>query len=118
MKRMVMSVILILVLMPLSALAEEVKMDGQCILSYKGRIYAQASCEGTILNKLVTEIKGIVPENGVSYQAIINDKKRTGVLLGAGTFVLADGPLEETTAGALYVWSNGYAIDFKYSEGK
>jgi hypothetical protein len=40
-------------------------------------------------------------DNGVGYNnRIIREEKRTGVLLGADAFLLADGPLEEASANA------------------
>jgi hypothetical protein len=117
MKRILCVAALILALTPLLAMAEELELKGECTLSYKGRIYAQGPCEAVVMDKKVTEIRGKVPENSVPYSAIISEEQRTGVLLGADTFVLADGELEKTSAGATYVWSNGYALETKLALG-
>lgn len=98
-----------------SASAEQVTFKGECTLSFKGRVYAKGPCEGVTIDKKATEITGTVPENGVRYNAIITEEKKSGVLLGADTFVLAEGALDTTSAGALYVWDNGYALDIKIS---
>ncbi len=101
-----------------SVSAEEVNLSGECILSYKGRIYSQGPCKAVIMNNKAVEVTATVPENNVKYNAIISEEKQTGVLIGAGTFVLADGPLEQTTAGATYVWPNGYALETKMTFSK
>jgi hypothetical protein len=94
-------------------IAEETKLSGECVLVYKGRIYSQGPCKAIMNENEAVDISAKVPENGVSYSAIISEKKQSGVLIGADTFVLADGPLEVTTGSALYRWPNGYSVDFK-----
>ena len=117
MKKLVYSVALVLAFVSICFSAEEVKLKGECTLSFKGRIYSQGPCEAVVLDQKVTDIKGKVPENGVTYSAIIDEQKRTGALIGASTFVLADGALEATSAGATYVWGNGYALEVKINPG-
>jgi hypothetical protein len=117
MKQFLFLALIVLALAPNSVQAEDEKLKGECTLSYKGRIYAQGPCEAIMIDNKSTEIKGTVPENDVTYNAIISEKQRTGVLLGADTFVLAEGALEETLAGATYVWSSGYALETKFTLG-
>jgi hypothetical protein len=58
-------------------------------------------------------VKGVVEENGAKYLAIINNDNNEGLLMGAGTFILADGPLEKNESEKV-VWPNGYKIHFKF----
>ena len=112
MKRFIYTFIVALVFTATGVSAEEEKLNGNCTLSFKGRIYSQGPCEAIMMDKNITDIKGVVPDIGAKYLAIIDEKASTGVLLGADIFVLADGPIERTSGGALYYWSNGYALDF------
>ena len=118
MKKTAIATLALLAAMPIFAFAEEMKVNGECTLSYKGRIYAQGPCEMTVIDKKVTDLKGTVAENGLNYTAIINESEHTGLLLGAGTFVLADGELDRSPAAALYAWPNGYAVDAKFTLDK
>ena len=111
MRRFIYTFIIALIFAATGVSAEEEKLNGNCTLSFKGRIYSQGSCEAIMMDNSIT-VKGVVPELGATYLAIIDEKASTGVLLGADVFVLADGPIERTSRGALYYWSNGYALDF------
>ena len=92
--------------------ADNTDIGFNCTLTYKGKIYAQGPCEAkTYSEAKQLVISATVPENGVAYTATLSEERGTGLLLGAGTFVLADGPVETLTAGASYIWENGYALD-------
>ena len=90
---------------------EEITLNGDCTLSYKGRVYAQGPCQGVLINNRVTEVMGTMAESGLGYRAQLSQGTRSGILFGAETFILGEGPLVETEAGARYVWSSGYALD-------
>lgn len=96
---------------PAIAIAQDVVLDETCTITFKGRVYSEGPCKVTIVEGKTVTIKGSNPENDVSYLAIVDEGSRTGALMGAGTFPLADGPLNPGTAGATYSWPNGYAID-------
>ena len=97
--------------LPFAASAETVKLEQQCTITFKGKIFSQGPCEVTIEKETLVTIKGKVPENGVTYSVIADDRKGTALMLGAGTFVLAAGTVETASGGATYYWPNGYAID-------
>lgn len=82
-----------------------------CVLSFNGKIYSEGPCEGTFFEEGVTDVSGTVEESGQAWQIVIDEEKGSGVLIGANTFVLAEGSLLETQGGASYVWPNGYAVD-------
>jgi hypothetical protein len=58
-------------------------------------------------------IKGTIEENGQKYTVVIDNTKNTGLLLGCGTFTLADGDLSKNEADNV-VWPNGYKLKFKF----
>ena len=97
---------------PTAVTAETLNLKEQCTITFKGKVFSQGPCEVTIENETFVTIKGKVPDNDVTYLVIADDKKGTALMMGAGTFVLAAGPVETAgSGGATYYWPNGYAID-------
>ena len=87
---------------------EELKLEGRCALTYKTSVNAEGPC--SVLQKgPVVAVKGTVEENGQKYNAVIDNNKGEGVLIGAGTFTLADGKLEKNEE-KLVSWPNGYVL--------
>ena len=82
--------------------------DAHCTLTYKTSVNAEGPCtffeEGAIAS-----IHGTVAENGQTYIATIDNSKNEGLLIGAGTFTLADGKLEKNDT-LKVVWPNGYVL--------
>ena len=82
--------------------------DAHCTLTYKATVNAEGPCtffeEGAIAS-----IHGTVAENGQTYIATIDNSKGEGLLIGAGTFALADGKLEKNDM-FLVRWPNGYEL--------
>ena len=95
-----------------TALAEEkLKLEGRCALTYKTSVNAEGPC--TILQESpVVSVKGTVEENGQKYIAIDNNNKGEGVLIGAGTFTLADGKLAKNEMKEAS-WANGYVLQIE-----
>ena len=60
----------------------------------------------------VVAVKGNVEENGQRYTAVVDNQKNSGVLIGAGTFTLADGELA-TNEDTFIEWPNSYALKIK-----
>ena len=104
---------LMLAASPLIAQTSDTETDSgsTCVLSFNGKIYSEGPCEGTFFEEGVTDVSGTVEESGQAWQIVIDEEKGSGVLIGADTFVLAEGPLRKTQGGASYVWPNGYAVD-------
>lgn len=94
-----------------TAFAQEVELTGRCHLTYKNSVNAKGPCTIHQVGETVT-IKGTVEENGQKYLAIINNGKNEGVILGAGTFTLADGKLATNKSDEVS-WPNGYVLKFK-----
>lgn len=92
--------------------SDDDSVTGTCVLSYLGKIYANGACEGTISDDALTDLSGTADGSGASWQLVIDGAAGTGVLIGADTFVLADGEILSNQGGASYVWQNGYALDF------
>lgn len=59
--------------------------------------------------RTVVSVRGTVEENGQKYTAVVDNNKGEGVLIGAGTFTLADGELAKNEAN-LVSWPNGYVL--------
>jgi hypothetical protein len=49
-------------------------------------------------------------DNGVSFNLVADETKGTALLMGAGTFVLADAKVETNVGGVTYL-GNGYTLD-------
>ena len=113
MKKILYSAALVLAFALLCFSTEQVKQKGECTPSFQGRINAQVPCEADLFQQKTIDNKSKFPEN-----AIIKEEKRTGLLLGGGTFFLADRSLEGISAGATYVWAKGYAIELKPTPGE
>lgn len=79
-----------------------------CTIADGGRLDAPATC-GYFEDGPILDIKGTLTENGTRFTAIVDNSKSSGLLIGAGTYFLADGPIETGAAGT-FVWENGYAI--------
>ena len=110
--------LLLAVALPWTAYAETVKLEQQCTITFKGKIFSQGPCEVIIEKETLVTIKGKVPENGVTYSVIADDRKGNALMLGAGTFVLAAGAVETASGGATYYWPNGYAIDTRLAPSR
>ena len=90
-----------------NAVAEE-DVTAQCALTYKSSVNAKGPC--TIFTaESIVRIRGTVEENGQLYTAIIDSSKNTGLLIGAGTFTLADGQLSKNEPNEAN-WPNGYVL--------
>ncbi len=93
-----------------SALAVD-KMHGRCTLTHGTIVNIEGPCEffqeGDIVN-----VQGTAEENGVKYIATIDNSKNEGLLIGAGTFDLAQGKLDKNEATEV-VWPNGYVLKIK-----
>lgn len=96
----------------LSGTAFAAEMSGDCTLKRHSTVVGKGSCEAN-QNGDVVAIKGTIEENGQKYSAVIDNNKNTGVLIGAGTFPLADGELAKNEATKV-VWPNGYKLKFKF----
>ncbi len=90
-----------------SAFAVE-KKQGRCTLTHGAIVNIEGPCEffqeGDIVN-----IQGSAVENGVTYIATIDNGKNEGLLIGAGSFDLAQGKLTKNEANEM-VWPNGYIL--------
>ena len=90
-----------------SAFAQQ-KQSARCTLTHKTSVNVEGPCivleEGSIV-----EVQGTAEENGQTYIAAIDNGKATGLLIGAGTFTLADGELAENEMQKV-VWPNGYVL--------
>jgi|GEM_PF-6857738 hypothetical protein len=89
------------------------ELSGRCTLTYKASVDATGPCT-VLVDEPVVTIKGIVEENGQKYIAVIDNIKNEGLLIGAGTFALADGPLATNDTNKI-TWSNGYVLTIKPS---
>ena len=76
----------------LSGTAFATNLSGDCTLKRHSTVVGMGSCS-VIRNGDIVTIKGTIEENGQKDNAVINNGNNTGVLLGAGTFTLADGEL-------------------------
>lgn len=56
----------------------------------------------------IVEYKGRIDENDVTFTVVVNRREKTAQLVGADTFVLADGPAVIDKSGI--AWANGYAL--------
>jgi len=95
----------------LAASAGALDFEGTCELHYKGEKIAEGKCTASQINAVVS-VKAVVEENGARYQAIIDNDKNSGAIIGCGAFTLADGPLsvnEETR----FAFPNGYELRMK-----
>jgi hypothetical protein len=79
-----------------------------CTLTDGGQLDAAAQCE-IIEDGDTVEYIGTLDENDVNFVAVINPAEGTGLLIGAGTFFLADGALDSAEA-AQFTWPNGYVL--------
>jgi hypothetical protein len=91
-----------------STLAAPEQHEGRCTLTYKASVNAAGPCtyfeEGPIAS-----VHGTVEETGQTYIATIDNSKNEGLLIGAGTFTLADGKLEKNDMLDVR-WPNGYVL--------
>jgi hypothetical protein len=107
---------LLFMALPIAALcggasAEKPEVTGRCTLTYEPSVNAEGPCTVTREGAIVT-IRGTVAENSQEFVAVIDNSKDEGLLIGAGTFTLADGALdrnEEFEAS----WPNGYILTIK-----
>ena len=94
-----------------SAFADKVELDMQCDISFEGKVYATGPCKVVVRDNTFTSIKGKNTENGVSFSLVADENKGTALLMGAGTFPLANGKVETNVDGVTYRWPNGYTFD-------
>jgi len=84
------------------------KMPARCTLTNGDIVNIAGPCkvfqEGDIVN-----VQGTADENGVHFNATIDNSKNEGLLIGAGTFDLARGKLDKNDATEV-VWPNGYVL--------
>ncbi len=89
-----------------TALAQEGTFP--CRITDGGRLDQAATCEvetdGPIL-----QVFGTITENGVMFTAL-DSGDGTGLLIGAGTFFLAQGDV--TTEDGSMSWANGYIVEY------
>jgi hypothetical protein len=93
-----------------AAFAQNLTLTRQCQLSYKDSVNAKGTCTVRQTGDTVT-VSGTVEENGQKYVAIITNSKNEGLLMGAGTFTLADGRLASNQPDSVR-WPNGYVLSF------
>jgi hypothetical protein len=90
-----------------TAFAQE-DVEARCTLTYEESVDVEGPC--SILEEgQIVRIKGTAEETGQVYIASIDNGKDEELLIGAGTFTVADGKLaknEETKV----VWPNGYVL--------
>ena len=94
-----------------SAFAEKVELDMNCDISFAGKLYATGPCKVVVRDNIYTTIKGKNTENGVTFNLLADENKGTALLMGAGTYPLADGQVETNVDGVTYRWPNGYIFD-------
>jgi len=111
MKKYIISAASILVLALNSSVFAQDLLKGQCTLKYKNSVDAKGPCT-VYQDKNIASVKGIVSENGQKYLATIDNDKNEGLLIGAGTFTMADGKLSTNDATKV-VWPNGYVLTIK-----
>ena len=88
--------------------ASAIDFEGRCELFYKGDKIAEGACTAKQTNAVVS-VKAVVEENGAKYQAIIDNDKNSGVIIGCGAFTLADGPLSANEP-TRFAFPNGYEL--------
>ena len=91
--------------------ADKLELDMQCEISFEGKVYVGGPCKVVVRDNTFTSIKGKNAENGVSFNLVVDETKGTALLMGAGTFPLANGRVETNVGGMTYRWRNGYALD-------
>ncbi len=96
-----------------TAVAQE-EPTGQCTLTYKDSVNAKGPCS-ILVDGAIVRVKGLAEETGQRYIAIIDNSKDEGLLIGAGTFTLADGKLA-TNEDHKVVWPNGYVLTITLKE--
>ena len=88
------------------AVAQEIPTR-TCEISDGGDLSESARCDIIDVGE-VFEFTGIIDENDVTFSVVVNRRTRTARLVGADTFVLADGPA--TITPDLIAWPNGYSL--------
>jgi len=87
------------------------KETASCTLTYKESVNVEGPCTFFTQEKIM-DIQGIAEENGQKYLAVIDLGKKQGLLIGAGTFTLADGKLAKIETDK-WTWPNGYVLTIK-----
>jgi len=85
-----------------------IKLSGTCKLVNKPVVDASGPCS-VLQEGAVVSVQGTVAENDRHYIATIDNDKNTGLLIGAGTFLLADGELSKNETFEVR-WPNGYVL--------
>ena len=96
----------------LGSTASAIHFAGTCELFYKGDKVAEGECTASQTDAVVS-VKAVVKENGAKYQAIVDNDKNSGVIIGCGAFTLADGPLSENEE-MRFAFPNGYEMRMKF----
>lgn len=94
--------------------AQAQEFEGTCELHYRDTVIGRGNCTANQVDDTVT-VKGLIEENGERYTAIINNRSNYGTLLGAGTFVLAEGKLVSNDATRV-IFPNHYELDIFVSD--
>ena len=106
--RFLISTLVILAALGGSTVFAQEELTARCTLTHKPSVNAKGPC--TILQEgSIVSVKGTVEENGQKYTAIIDNSKNEGLLIGAGTFDLANGKLTKNDSTEV-VWPNGYVL--------
>jgi hypothetical protein len=87
----------------------ELTFEGTCKLSFQNEVVGEGECTAVQSNDIVT-VKATVSENNQKYTAIINNDKNSGLLIGAGTFPLANGELVSNEATKV-IFPNSYILE-------
>ena len=88
-------------------------IEAKCELHYRDKLIGEGVCTATQTDETVV-VKGTVEENGQKYTAIINNKSNYGTLIGAGTFILAEGKLVSNDSTRV-IFGNHYELDINVS---
>ena len=107
MKSAIRGALVLSVLLAPSHLPAQENQPRTCWISDGGDLLESARCEIIDIGE-ITEFKGIIDESDVTFTVDANRKAGTARLVGARTFVLADGA---ATIGPDEIsWPNGYSL--------
>jgi hypothetical protein len=107
-KRLLICTSILLAALNSIAFAQEEVVTARCALTYKASVNTEGPCTIRSVDSIVN-IKAAVEENGQKYIVIIDNSKDEGLLIGAGTFTLADGKLSSNGKNEVR-WPNGYVL--------
>jgi hypothetical protein len=89
--------------------AQQLNVNARCELHYRDTIIGEGPCTAAQKDNSVV-VKGTISENGKSYEAIINNRSNYGTLIGADTFILAEGKLVSNDPTRV-LFGNDYELD-------